>query len=209
MSALLNQQTLEPIKINQQFAFKGREFHKTANVLETGDFDECLVLSFLSCTLLKLNNNTYRNHFTLFTSQNEIIICLAETTLWVKDDDVELRYMRIKPLSATKSSCCGWNVSQDKIEYSNKCPADFTTFTLLCHGEWWFFDRGYILNGKGATTSPLTYFIYMELTARSQPVQAANQLEIESPNTVVAQFAQDTQIKAVNNVPYNCNYYYT
>lgn len=83
----------------------------------------------------------------------EIIICRTETTQVYVDNDAIILYQRIglsrnEDMRFTNNDISEWSVSFDKgIAYSTSPPTDLNNFELLCSGEWWYFDRGVVLNG--------------------------------------------------------------
>ncbi|XP_039299749.1 LOW QUALITY PROTEIN: zinc finger protein 62 homolog [Nilaparvata lugens] len=79
-----------------------------------------------------------------------------------------------------RTSCVddSWLVSYDTIEYSNAKPESFATYSLLCWGEWWYFDRGVCLNGitayeRGTVCDSM--FIYLELHPKIKLVRPLQQ----------------------------------
>lgn len=114
----------------------------------------------------------------------EILICRTETTQVYVDNDAIILYQRIgiskdESMRFTNNDISEWAVSFDKnITYSNSEPTDFDKFELLCSGEWWYFDRGVVLNGltryvqyeSDVQTSNFNYVDAIVETCNAQPL---------------------------------------
>lgn len=170
MSALLPlNENIKELNVLNESGYTTRVFSKTINVCLAPDYESSLVLAHFSRVQLKNRKTNYRNHFTLFTNDTTLILVRAETTLLHKDQDAVLEYWTIEPSKKRMRTTCmqnSWLVSFDTIKFSNRKPESFATYTLMCHGEWWYFDKGICLNGvtaheQGAVCDSV--FIYIEL----------------------------------------------
>lgn len=168
MSALL---AIDAVEMNlcAEYGYSSRGFSKYPLVYQSNDYRSCLFLVYRQSERIENRLQNYRNHFTLFRSDTTIIVCRTETTLIHSDNDAIITYDVIMPSAAVcdrfRSKYKHWNVSFDKIDYTNKYPS-FVGFSLVCSGEWWYFDRGVILNGLTGyeeDTSCESMFIYYEL----------------------------------------------
>ncbi|ATZ81501.1 GrBNV_gp23-like protein [Drosophila innubila nudivirus] len=168
MSALLANDAVE-MNLCAEYGYSSRRFHKYPLVYQSNDYRSCLFLMHTQIENIENRKKNYRNHFTLFRNDNSIIVCRTETSLIHADNDAIIIYDCITPSSNVcdrfRSKYKSWNVSFDKIKYSNAYP-NFLGYSLLCSGEWWYFDRGIILNGitgyeENVTCSSI--FIYYEL----------------------------------------------
>lgn len=143
-----------------------REFSKIPAYPEYNTYDSFTFLMYQ--TKKKINffhSKNYRNHFTLYISGDSIVIVLTETTLIYTGTDVTLNFHVIKPTLASRVFEDKWSISFDKIDYNKERPNNFSKYTLHSSGEWWFFDRGVILNGLSANLNSEieSIFIYYEL----------------------------------------------
>lgn len=171
MSALLNTSAVE-INICAEYGYSVRDFSKQPRVLVSGDYKSCFMLVHYQDTILPNRHPDFRNHFALFRGTNSILVVRVETTLVYNDNDAVLTYDTIR-VSDEKldrmraSSKLDWDLSFDRnIDYSNTRPDNFTDYELVGSGEWWFFDRGIILNGITKyveNCNCLSLFVYYEL----------------------------------------------
>lgn len=144
-----------PININAEHAYTSRKFLKKPIIQISTNYRAALFLTYSQTKSLPNRKNLYRNHFTMFLNrqQFEILICRTETTQVYVDNDAIILYQRIglskdETMRFTNHDISEWAVSFDKdITYSSSEPTDFDNFELLCSGEWWYFDRGVVLNG--------------------------------------------------------------
>lgn len=144
-----------PININAEYAYTSRKFLKKPIIKISTTYKAALFLTFTQITSLPNRRDFYRNHFTMFLNRKntEILICRTETTQVYVDNDAIILYQRIglskdETMRFTNNDIPEWAVSFDKdITYSSSEPTDFDNFELLCSGEWWYFDRGVVLNG--------------------------------------------------------------
>lgn len=152
MSALLQNDAVE-INLNAEYGMCGRRFNKAPRVYQSDKFTSALFLVYSQNKMLPNRvQPLYRNHFTLFSNATSIVIARTETTLVHDDNDAVIMYDVITPSvdnvqDRRRSKYKRWQVSFDKITYSNKAPASFVGYTLLCSGEFWYFDKGIVLNG--------------------------------------------------------------
>lgn len=171
MSALLNTSASE-INVCAEYGYSVREFSKQPRVLVCNDYQSCFMMVHYQDAILPNRHPDFRNHFTLFRGKDSILVVRVETTLVYNDNDAVLMYDSIRVSSdATDrmraSSKVDWDLSFDRnITYSNERPANFTDYQLVGSGEWWFFDRGVVLNGITKYVEDcncLSLFIYYEL----------------------------------------------
>lgn len=93
----------------------------------------------------------YRNHYALYRNADSLLIVRTETTLYLSDNDAVLEYdcvyMSNNLNDRLRSKYDTWCISFDKcIRYESTCP-DISKYTLISCGEWWYYDKGVILNG--------------------------------------------------------------
>lgn len=171
MSVLLNTSASE-INVCAEYGYSVREFSKQPRVLVCNDYQSCFMMAHYQDSILPNRHPDFRNHFTLFRGKDSILVVRVETTLVYNDNDAVLTYdlIRVSNDSTDRmraSSNVGWDLSFDRnIEYSNERPPNFTDYQLVGSGEWWFFDRGVILNGITKYVEDcncLSLFIYYEL----------------------------------------------
>lgn len=145
-----------PININAEHAYTSRKFLKKPIIQISTNYKAALFLTYSQTKSLPNRKKLYRNHFTMFLNHKdfEILICRTETTQVYVDNDAIILYQRIglskdETMRFTNNDISEWAVSFDKeITYSSCEPTDFDNFELLCSGEWWYFDRGIVLNGS-------------------------------------------------------------
>lgn len=206
MSALLQNEALE-INLNAEYGMCGRRFNKSPQVYVSDKYTSALFLVYTqNKTLPNRIQPHYRNHFTLFANETSVVIARTETTLMHGDNDAVICYDTITPIDniekRRRSNYKRWQVSFDNIQYSNNPPPSFVGYTLLCSGEFWYFDRGIILNGLSSYKltsnqqqqfNSYSTFIYYELHVdhvirrnQMQPAAAAAipRPEIEQPEPI-------------------------
>lgn len=183
------------IDILKENGINTRTFSKVPHVPDVDDYTACMFLTYTSETILPKTNANYRNHFCLYTndqskmSEKSIIIVRSETSLIFPDTDAILQYQKITPITTQTVRECQWDICYDKIKYNNEKPKSFKNFYLNCSGEWWYFDKGVILNGTYVdkqTQTEYTKFIYYELKpkfaiSKTQKTQTP-QLVLKSSN---------------------------
>lgn len=170
MSALLRAEATE-INLFAEYGYSARDFSKQPRVEVRSEYKSCLLLVHHQSRALPNRRERYRNHFTLFHSNDSILVVRAETTLIHNDNDAVLLYDRIRVSpnrdDRMRASLDNWDVSFDRdIDYSNARPDRFGEYELVGSGEWWFFDRGVVLNGATAYARDvdcLALFAYYEL----------------------------------------------
>lgn len=150
MSALLPIDAIE-MNLCAEYGYSSRKFSKYPMVYQSDNYKSCLFLVYTQYEPINNRIKEYRNHFTLFRNNNSIVICRTETSLIHIDNDATINYDIIKMSINIKDRIRSnykrkWDVSFDKIMYSNAYP-NLVGYSLVCSGEWWFFDRGIILNG--------------------------------------------------------------
>lgn len=167
MSALLPISASE-LNICAEYGYSSRQFNKVPMVFQSHDYTSCLFLVYRQSELINHRIDEYRNHFTLFTNHKSIIIARTETTLIHTDNDAIITYDNITPTEKIenrfRSKYKNWDVSFDKINYTSKYPS-LLGYRMLCSGEWWFYDRGIILNGLTTyecNHKCMSIFIYYE-----------------------------------------------
>lgn len=144
-----------PININAEYAYTCRKFRKKPIIEISTNYKSALFLTYSQMRNLPNRKQLYRNHFTMYLNRRdfEILICRSETTQVYSDNDAIIIYQRLtlskdKNMRFTNNDIAEWAISFDKdIKYSSKKPQNFVDFEMLCSGEWWYFDRGIILNG--------------------------------------------------------------
>lgn len=170
MSALLNTSASE-INVCAEYGYSVREFISQPRVVVCDDYKSCFMLVHHQDVILPNRIANYRNHFTLFRGKDSILVVRTETTLLYNDNDAVLTYETIRVsdehANRMRASTGGWDVSFDRdICFSNKRPANFTDYELVGSGEWWYFDKGVILNGVTKYVENLncvSLFVYYEL----------------------------------------------
>lgn len=169
MSALLNIPA-DKIDLMAEYGVNTRIFSNSPMVYIAKTYKSALFLVYQATKLLPKYRKNYTNHFTLFTSNDTVVLVTAETSIIHPSVDAILNYYVIKPTASKRVSRWHWCISFDTIEFSNKKPDNFIGYTLKSSGEWWYYDRGMILNGYSTTDCPTSLFIYMELHATFRPV---------------------------------------
>uniref|UniRef100_A0A0C9RBD3 UBR2_1 protein n=1 Tax=Fopius arisanus TaxID=64838 RepID=A0A0C9RBD3_9HYME len=173
MSALLQVATKE-INLCAEYGYSTRNFSKRPRVIVSNDYKSCLFLVYSQKAPLPNRLTDYRNHFTLFQDKDKtLVVVRSETTMEYRDNDAVLLYDVLTVVDEEeerlRSQKGSWHVSFDRITYSNERPASFANYELVCSGEWWFFDKGIVLNGVTKyikDTECLSMFIYYELHPR-------------------------------------------
>lgn len=184
MSALLPvNDKIKELDVFVEPGYASRTFDRNApNVKTYSDYKTALFMVHTNDKLLPNRRDPYYNHFALYSNEKSLIIVRTETSLIWKDHDAALVFDTITPLHDTgrcyRTSCVddNWVVSCDEIGYSNKKPATFATYSLICYGEWWYFDAGVCLNGissykKGKRCYSI--FVYFELLPRLRVMKNA------------------------------------
>lgn len=164
MSALLDIEVPETIDINSEWGLHTRTFSKNPNVYETDStnpYNSCMFLVYRTKKLIPNWIKAYTNHFTMFANKTNVIINRTETSLIHQNIDAVQTVQNICPTKCSRVELNeGWIISRDDIIFSENF--DSSDCKMLCAGEWWFYDKGYILNGIGNGSS---WFIYYELHA--------------------------------------------
>lgn len=167
MSALLPIEASE-LNINAEYGYSSRTFSKVPMVYQSHDYSSCLFLVYQQPEVIENRKSNYRNHFCLYVNDKSIVVARTETTLYHLDNDAIITYDYITPANSLedryRSKYKNWDVSFDKISYSNECPS-LVGYRLICSGEWWFYDKGVILNGLTVYESKhmcMSIFIYYE-----------------------------------------------
>lgn len=180
MSALLPlSERVYELNLCAEHGYTYREFKRSVRVYQSSDYKSALFLVYVTYrNRLPWRKTPYRNHFTLYRSADSVLAVRSETTLKFQDHDAALHYDVITPTKSYRANtACDWTVSFDKIDYSNKRPS-FVTYSLVCSGEWWYFENGVILNGVTAYEKDATcgnMFVYYELHPKYTIVTAAVQ----------------------------------
>lgn len=218
MSALLpmlKETDIYELNVNAEYGMITRRFNKNVNVSVSDNYKSAMFLVYTLKFLPKFTSlinqrafvlpnrrRRYRNHFTMFGNRDTLIIARSETTLIHADTDAIIMYDIIKPKICSRATITStpWVVSFDTIDYTNAPPKNFATFDLISSGEWWYFDRGVILNGVTAHSSGHfcnDMLVYYELHAHNSPSKAA---PVEIP-PVVPQQLINISTNNVNSVP--------
>lgn len=161
------------IILNKETGINARSFHGNVNVARHKHYQSILMLVYNNLKkppLIFPNRVTpYRNHFCVYTGLDDsVIIVRSETTLRYQDHDAVLQYDVLKLSDNALTTTCRkrWIISYDTcVSSTTQCPSNFLNYVLCCSGEWWFFDRGIILNG---TQDRHSLLIYYELHAKYQ-----------------------------------------
>lgn len=139
------------INVCAEYGYSTRTFNKRPWVVVCSDYESSMFLVYRQSAPLPNRVASYRNHFTLFRNDQTVVVVRTETTLVHQDNDAVLLYDVISPSNDERDRYRAvldrWTVSFDRISYSNQRPSSFAEFDLVCSGEWWFFDRGIILDG--------------------------------------------------------------
>lgn len=158
------------INVCAEYGYSSRTFNRRPWVVVSTDYESSLFLVYRQPAPLPNRIARYRNHFTLFRNERSLVVVRTETTLVHQDNDAVLLYDTIVPSSNEQDRYRAvldrWTVSFDRITYTNKRPATFADYDLVCSGEWWFFDRGVILDGvtRYDSESPCdSMLVYYEL----------------------------------------------
>ena len=160
------------LNINAEYNTNFRQFdRRKISYKIKNSYDSCLFLIYLQQQqnfFLPNRLKDYKMHFSMYQNNDSLIIVKTETSLHLPDQDAIVNYEIIKPLIGCRTVCCNesWRVSYDKIEFSRIKPSSFITYSLICSGEWWRFDKGIILNGIRAFDKYekcKSIFIYYEL----------------------------------------------
>lgn len=168
MSALLPiSERVYELNLCAEHGYTYRNFKRAVRVYQSADYKSVLFLVYVTYKHTLPNRKTpYRNHFTMYRNADTVIVVRSETTLRFQDHDAALQYDVMKPTESYRATtACDWTVSFDKIQYSNTRPS-FLSYTLVCSGEWWYFENGVILNGVTAYEKDMTcghMFVYYEL----------------------------------------------
>lgn len=208
MSALLAIDTSE-INICAEYGYNTRHFDKRPRVIVSDNYKSCMFLVHQQTENIPNRKEKYNNHFTLFRSVDTIVIVRTETTMVYRDNDAVLLYDVITLSSNItdrfKAEKNSWAVSFDRITYSNEKPI-FNNFELISSGEWWFFDKGIILNGITKYVKDqecLNIFIYYELhpkfIVRSTSMNFANPWNFMNNNTITHPQPHGTTIENNTN----------
>lgn len=180
MSALLPvSERVYELNLCAEHGYTYREFKRSVRVYQSSDYKSALFLVYVTYrNRLPWRKTPYRNHFTLYRSADSVLVVRSETTLRFQDHDAALHYDVLTPTESYRATtACDWTVSFDKIDYSNRRPS-FVTYSLVCSGEWWYFENGVVLNGVTAYEKDAAcgnMFVYYELHPRYNIVTAGAQ----------------------------------
>lgn len=157
------------LDLHKEYGFSNRTFSKQIRVPIAKKYITALFMVFETERSIRNRIENYRNHFTLFksTTTDSIVVIRVETSIKHVDIDAVLMTDHITVTKSAKSGdACNWVISYDEIEYSSETP-NLTDYRFICSGEWWYFDRGVILNGISAFSlddpTVTSTFIYYEL----------------------------------------------
>lgn len=157
-----------------EYGLATRTFDRRPRVVRSSDYASCFVATFRASEGARLPRrvNGYRNHYTAFRGGTDaLLIVRCETTLLHADNDVVLSYESIRvsddPSNRFVARTVDWDVSFDReIAYSSARPdrATMRSYELMSSGEWWYFDKGVVLNGvsgyvkDASCRASLTYY---------------------------------------------------
>lgn len=164
MSAILNIDSKEIVLTEEPFS-QSRSFSKAPNVC----FNNVTKLVTLECSLCKKLPNrksNYRNHYCLYYSDNRLVLVYIETMLdFGMDNDAITKYITFTFNDTSHVQSGNWTISYDSVTTDFTAPSDLEDFVLHSYGEWWSFNKGFILNGiVGYQGTAISYkFIYLEL----------------------------------------------
>lgn len=182
---VMKQRKFKSIVVSMENGYSYRSFARDIDVPRSNDHQSIFTMAHTCDGGGKpLNNRVqhYRNHFTVYTSvTNTIVIALVETTLNLPDQDAAIEYHVITPTDQAIGFCCkkNWTISYDQCQYSNSVPENFNTFSLCCSGEWWYFEKGVVLNGAqtvdDVTRNTLIYFeLHPRYILKTRPTPLLN-----------------------------------
>lgn len=157
MTAILDL-PFKPLNLLGEAYVDARTFLPNPHVLLTGAFDRLLMLHFTTHIPIPNRKTPYRNHYALYVHKSLPIFLLVwvETTLdFGKSNDAELKYYNVTCQTSDSDNNIlplankiqQWTASYDTVSVSFDPPDKFDDYILYSNGEWWFFDRGFILNG--------------------------------------------------------------
>lgn len=164
-----------------------RQFSKHTQVTPNVRYKSCLFLVYEQfegaiANLIK----KYRHHFNLFVNDDSVLIALNDTNYHDIDNESTIMYFVITVSGDINNrwatSHGNWRVSFDKeFVFETKCPNFILDkYRLLCSGEWWYFDKGYVLNGLSAFDAnrcrcpSSSFLIYFEFHTDCSILQANN-----------------------------------
>lgn len=152
MSAFLEAIGAREIDPVAEYGYASRTFDRRPCVRQCDDYASCFVVTYRTLARLPPRLPSYRNHFALFRHDRGIMIVRTETTLRHTDNDVILVYDVIDVSNDEQQRFVArnapWHVSFDRdIAYSASKPQNVHEYELLASGEWWYFDKGVVLNG--------------------------------------------------------------
>lgn len=181
---------LKTIILNRENGINTRNFTGNVNVPAAVHYQSILTLFYLCDNDRVLYPNRvvkYRNHFCLYTGlDGTVLIVRSETTLKFQNQDAVVYYNVLRLTDRALSTCCAgrWVISFDKCEHSTECPESFLPYTLCCYGEWWYYERGVILNGIHGVRSCLVYYeLHPKQSDRSVTYRDNNNMTVEKPSS--------------------------
>lgn len=173
----------ETLNLNKDYGIVSRAFHSTVRMTKYFKCDACLFMVYVSNKMLPNRKSCYRNHFILYMFEDTLVVALTETLLeWGPDILPVIEYDVIKITKCKKNVLGNWHISYDKIKYSSNLEEDLKKFKIVSSGEWWYFDKGRILNGidEYSETSN-SFFIYYELFPSKITISSTNEREQNAP----------------------------
>lgn len=215
MSALLPLKATE-LNILAEYGYSYRRFYKYPYVCSPINATSTLFLVHHQNEPIPNRIRNYRNHFVLYTSIDCIVVARTETTLILTDNDAIINYDIIKPLPDVgdrfRAKCSTWDVSFDRMVYSSEKPSNLSNFEMLCNGEWWYYDKGIILNGQTRyeNNKPTrSIFIYYEFHTKcnvrmpnKQAIMPMNPyIGIQQPPSEQSTMAMTTTTTTTTNPP--------
>lgn len=156
MSIFFSNSSAIEFDIHAEYATPNRTFKKIPTIHRaTTTFNAALFMLYQQEKPLPNAEAIYRRHFVLYTNQrdNQLLLVRVNTTQDFIDTDAVLMYDNIKLSDKLADRLINtefknWAVSYDRnIKYTSLKPDDLIDYEMLCSGEWWYFDRGIILNG--------------------------------------------------------------
>lgn len=180
------------LDINKDYGILSRVFNSVPHMMKYVHCSSSFFMVYVSDTILPNRKKPYRNHYVLYKKNNTLVVALTETLLdWGPDVLPVIEYDVITVNECMKNSCGNWFLSYDKISYSCNLNVDLCEFNIVSSGEWWYFDKGRILNGINESDefNCEFFFIYYELYP--------SKIDIKHKNSVTDKPKNGTFIDAI------------
>lgn len=183
MSVFIKDCNNENLDINKDYGILSRVFNSTPRMIKYVSCSSSFFMIYVSNKILPHRKTPYRNHFVLYKKNKTLVIALTETLLDVGDILPIIEYDIITVEESKKNLCGNWYLSYDKISYSCNLNVDLQEFDIVSSGEWWYFDKGRILNGinENDEYNYISFFIYYELYPSKIDVTKTNTIPSNKP----------------------------